>query len=149
MKVRGSKMLFSEGPRRWDHWKIRGCLLGGEIRHWITAFFGFSQKVKKWPFCFANFSLKTASTDKMEYTTMKPMKNTSKLSSHIFDFRNYVTEIFCFKFLQKFKLENMKKIVKTEELYSHIVRTSSDLKSKLISAYWSSICLFKSRNQYL
>ena len=97
MKVRGSKMILSEGPRRWDHWKIRGCLLAGEIRHWITAFFGFSQKVKKWPFCFANFSLKTASTDKMEYTTMKPMKNTSKLSSHIFDFRNYVTEIFCFK----------------------------------------------------
>ena len=51
--------------------------------------------------------------------------------------------------LQKFKLENMKKIVKTEELYSHIVRTSSDLKSKLISAYWSPICLFKSRSQYL
>ena len=100
MKVRGSKMILSEGPRRWDHWKIRGCLLGEEICHSITAFFGFSQKVEKGPFCFANFSLKTALTDKMEYSTMKPMKNTSKLSSQIFDFRNFVTEIFASKFTE-------------------------------------------------
>ena len=31
---------------------------------------------------------------------MKPMKNTSKLSSQIFDFRNFVTEIFASKFTE-------------------------------------------------
>ena len=46
------------------------------------------------PFCFANFSKKTLSTEKIEYTTTKPTENPSKLSSQIFNFWHFVTEIF-------------------------------------------------------
>ena len=53
--------------------------------------------LKKWSFCFANFSTKTRSTEKIEYTATKPTENTSDLSSQIFDFGNFVTEIFCHK----------------------------------------------------
>ena len=47
-------------------------------------FFSFFQKVEKWPFCFADFTMKTASPEKMEYTTRKPMENPTKLSTQIF-----------------------------------------------------------------
>jgi len=50
----------------------------------------------------------TAPTEKTEYTTTKPTENARKLSSQIFDFQTFVTEIFRFKvshfsFFQKFQ----------------------------------------------
>ena len=53
-----------------------------------------SQKVKKWQFWFANFSMKKVFTEKMEYTMTKPTENPSKLSTQIFNFWKFVTEIF-------------------------------------------------------
>jgi len=52
--------------------------------------------------------MKMASTEKMKYTTTKATENARKLSSQIFDFRTFVTEIFRFKvghfsFFQKFQ----------------------------------------------
>ena len=46
----------------------------------------FSEKVEKWPFCFADFTMKTQFPEKMEYTMRKPMENATKLSTQIFDF---------------------------------------------------------------
>ena len=39
----------------------------------------------------------TAPTEKTEYTTTKPTENARKLSSQIFVFQTFVTEIFRFK----------------------------------------------------
>ena len=44
----------------------------------------YSQNDKICPFCFANFSKKTWSTEKIKYTTTKPTENLSK-SHHISD----------------------------------------------------------------
>ena len=75
------------------------------LRHGVFHFFSrpcFHGEIckTKWvqngccSFCFANYSKNTWSTEKMEYTTTKPMKNPSKLSSQIFYFWNFVTENF-------------------------------------------------------
>ena len=64
---------------------------------YLSAFFGFFQKSRNRRFCFAIFSVKNASTEKTEYTTTKPTENARKLSSQIFDFQTFVTEIFRFK----------------------------------------------------
>ena len=61
----------------------------------------YSHNHKKCPFCFANFSKKTWSTEKIEYTTTKPTENPSKLSSQFFHFWNFVTEIFRQKLMLK------------------------------------------------
>ena len=52
--------------------------------------------------------MKTAPTEKTEYTMTKATENARKLSSQIFDFRTFVTEIFRFKvdhfsFFKKFQ----------------------------------------------
>ena len=60
-----------------------------------------SQYNKKCPFCFVNFSKKTWSAEKMEYTTTKPTENPWKLLSQIFHFWNFVTEIFRHKVMLK------------------------------------------------
>ena len=41
--------------------------------------------------------MKIESTEKMKYIMMELAKNILKLSSQIFDFRNFITEIFCHK----------------------------------------------------
>ena len=43
---------------------------------------------------FSSLHEKKASTEKMEFTTVMPTENSRKLSSQIFDFSNFVTEIF-------------------------------------------------------
>ena len=53
--------------------------------------------LKKCPFCFVNFSVKTRSTEKVKYSTTKPTENTTELSSQIFDFWNFATEILNFR----------------------------------------------------
>ena len=96
---------------RWQFWRIfrwlrRGVLhffcFHGEIckTKWMQNGC-YSQYNQKCPFCFANFSMKTRSTEKMKYTTTKPTENPSKLSSQIFNFWNFVTEIFCHKVMLK------------------------------------------------
>ena len=54
--------------------------------HFLRYSSWYLQKVEKCPICSVNFSVKTRSTEKIEYTTTKPTENTSELSSQIFDF---------------------------------------------------------------
>ena len=94
IKIRGSKMILAEQALRWAQRKFN------LVQFWLRnltfkmSFFSFFEKVEKWPFCFADFTMKTQFPEKMEYTTRKPMENATKLSTQIFDFRNFVTEIF-------------------------------------------------------
>ena len=60
-------------------------------------FFDFFGNMQNWRFSSGNFSVKTAPTEKTEYTTTKPTENARKLSSQMFDFQTFVTEIFWFK----------------------------------------------------
>ena len=71
-------------------------------------FFVLFGNLQNWRFWSANISVITAPTEKTEYTTTKPTENARKLSSQIFDFQTFVTEIFRFKvshfsFFQKFQ----------------------------------------------
>jgi len=81
---------------RFDH-----ILIGEKIDN-------FDENCENGQFCFSHISMKTAPTEKTEYTTTKPTENARKLSSQIFDFQTFVTEIFRFKvghfsFFQKFQ----------------------------------------------
>ena len=49
--------------------KIWECILGVVICLTKSAFFKFFEKCQNRRFCVANFSMKTASTEKMEYST--------------------------------------------------------------------------------
>ena len=75
-------------------WAYTRQLLRGQNLLFKVAFFCFFKKLEKSTFCFANISMRKASTEKTEYTTVMPTENPRKLSSQIFDFRNFVTEIF-------------------------------------------------------
>ena len=91
----------------WQFWRIFRWLRRGVLHFFCRPCFHgeicktkrmqngcFSQYNKKCPFCFPNFSQKTWSAEKMEYTTTKPTENPLKLSSQIFYFWNFVTEFF-------------------------------------------------------
>ena len=71
------------------------------LQNKMDTFYYIESSICLHPFCFANFSMKTRSTEKMEYTTTKPAENPSKLSSQIFYFWNFVTEIFRHKVMLK------------------------------------------------
>ena len=64
------------------------------LQNKMDTFYSFESSIHFASFCFANFSMKSRSTEKMEYTTTKPTENASKLSSQIFYFWKFVTEIF-------------------------------------------------------
>ena len=83
-KFLGAKWSSRSGNEDELKGKKYGYFLRGETSCSITAFFWFSQKVDKCPFYFTNFSIKTASTQKIEYTMTEPPENTLKLSSQIF-----------------------------------------------------------------
>ena len=80
------------------------------------------QKVEKWPFWFANFSIEKVSTEKMKYTMKKLMENPLKLSTQIVYFWNFVTEIFNHK-IKKIKLNYPKKWPFYFEIFS--IKTAS------------------------
>ena len=61
---------------------------------WKCPFLDFFENCQNRQFWSANFSMKTAPTEKTEYTTAKATENARKLSSQIFDFWTFVTEIF-------------------------------------------------------
>ena len=65
-------------------------------------FSAFFQKSQNRQFCFAIFSMKNASTEK-KYTMTKSTEKQIKCTSPIFNFRNFVTEIFA-KHFQKFSI---------------------------------------------
>ena len=56
------------------------------LQNKMDTFYSFESSIQFASFCFANFSMKSRSTEKMEYTTTKPTKNPSKLSSQFFLF---------------------------------------------------------------
>ena len=56
------------------------------LQNKMDTFCYFESSIHFASFCFANFSMKTRSTEKMEYTTTKPTENPSKLSSQFFLF---------------------------------------------------------------
>ena len=71
-------------------------------------FFFFFENLQIYRFWSANFSLKTAPTEKTEYTTTTVTENARKLSSPNFNFQTFVTETFWFKvshfsFFKKFQ----------------------------------------------
>ena len=78
-------------------------LFHGENCETKSPFFGFFQKSQNRRFCFAIFSMKNASTEKTKYTTTKSTEKRIKCTSPIFNFRNFVTEIFA-KHFQKFSI---------------------------------------------
>ena len=75
----------------------------------MDTFYHFESSIHFASFCFANFSMKTRSTEKMEYTTTKPTENPSKLSPHFFYFWNFVTEIFRHKVMLKIIISSIEK----------------------------------------
>ena len=83
-------------------------------RNKITCF-DFFEKSRKRRFCFAIFSMKNASTEKTKYTTTKSMEKRIKCTSPIFNFRNFVTEIFA-KHFQKFSIfwKNIKRRIRCQ-----------------------------------
>ena len=71
-------------------------------------FLDFFENFQNRQFWSSNFSMKTAPTEKTECTMTKATENGKKLSSQIFNFQTFVTEIFRFKvshfsFFQKFR----------------------------------------------
>ena len=79
------------------------------LQNKMDTFHYFERSIHFTSICFANFSMKTRSTEKMEYTTTKPAENPSKLSSQIFYFWNFVTEIFCHKVMLKIIISSIEK----------------------------------------
>ena len=97
-----SPRLKFGGPKRtsWtgqeDGWgkKQKNHFYGVNFAVRKRPFFDFFENLQDWRFSSGNFSVKTAPTEKMEYTTTKPTKNARKLSSQIFDFRTFVSLYF-------------------------------------------------------
>ena len=87
------------------------------FRNFVTEIFAkhfqkfsiFWKNKKRWircqnsRFCFTIFSMKNASTEKTKYTTTKSTEKRTRWSSPIFNFWNFVTEIFA-KHFQKFSI---------------------------------------------
>ena len=83
--------------------KKRFSIFDPRFGPYFSAFFGFFQKSQNRRFCFAIFSMKNASTEKTKYTTTESTEKRIKCTSPIFNFRNFVTEIFA-KYFQKFSI---------------------------------------------
>ena len=79
------------------------------LQNKMDTFYYFESSIHFASICFANFSMKTRSTEKMEYTTTKPTENPSKLSSQFFYFWNFVTEIFRHKVMLKIIISSIEK----------------------------------------
>ena len=58
----------------------------GNMQNEMDSFYYFESSIHFASIHFANFSMKTRSTEKMEYTTTKPTENPLKLSSQFFLF---------------------------------------------------------------
>ena len=88
--------------------------------------------------------MKTPPREKMEYTTMKGTENARKLSSQIFDFQTFVTEIFCFKVRHFSHFLKTSKNEIFDEFGGHIAGTSIAPRSKLIGGNLTSVCALQS-----
>ena len=71
------------------------------LQNKMDTFCYFESSIHFASFCFANFSMNIMFTEKMRYTTTSATENPSKLSLQIFDFWNFVTEIFRHKVMLK------------------------------------------------
>ena len=97
------KMLQHGGPP-----KKHCCFLWCKFCRTKSPFFEFFENFQNWQFWLMNFSKKAVPTEKTKYTMMTARENPTNLSSQIFDFWTFVTEIFRFKvryisFFWKFK----------------------------------------------
>ena len=109
MKVWGWKTILLDRPTRWVGKKtLKNVSKDQILLYENTLFCVFFENFQYWQFWSTNFSMKTPSTEKMEHTTTTATENPRNLSSQIFYFWTFVTEIFQFKwrhfsFFWKFK----------------------------------------------
>ena len=94
-------------------------------------FLSFYEKPKNGQFRFANISMKEMATEKTKYTMTTATKNATKLSLQIFDFQNFVTEIFPLKVRQ---ISFFCKKLNFNNFGGAIARPSLTPRSKLLSA---------------
>ena len=73
------------------------CFLWCKFCRTKSPFFEFFENFQNWQFWLMNFSKKAVPTEKTKYTMMTARENPTHLSSQIFDFWTFVTEIFRFK----------------------------------------------------
>ena len=99
----------------------------------------FYEKPKNGQFRFANISMKEMATEKTKYTMTTATENATKLSLQIFDFQNFVTEIFPLKVRQISFFCKIKKITNFNNFGDAIARPSLTPRSKLLSAKLSSV----------
>ena len=143
-KFRGSKRTArrgqEDGEKKMENFFFKGPNFSVEK----GPFFYFLENFQKMQFWSANFSVKTAPREKTEYTTTKGTENARKLSSQIFYFQTFVTEIFGFKVCHFSHFLKTSKNAIFDKFGGHIVDTSITLRSKLIGANRSSVCALQS-----
>ena len=119
MSISHSRILFG----MFFHTKILLDFVTG-----LSCFLLFSKKSKQ-VILFRNFSVKNASTKKMEYTRTISAEKLRKYQSQVFHFRNFVTEIFA-KHFQRFSLFEEKN-AKIEFFINHKKKFCKNLSDKL------------------
>ena len=104
----------------------------------------FFENFQYWQFWSTNFSMKTASTEKTEHTTTTATENPRNLSSQIFYFWTFVTEIFQFKWRHFSFFLKIQKNANCDKLGRRIAGASWTPRSKLIGIKWSSVRVLQS-----
>ena len=101
----------------------------------MDTFYHFESSIYFASIYFVNFSMKTRSTEKMEYTTTKHTENSSKLTSQFFYFWNFVTEIFCHKVILKIIISSIENctnfLIKYGFLHNFVAKNLCDKVSKI------------------
>ena len=129
------KMLRDENNQ-----KFWGCFLGVVICLTKSVFFWFFEKCQNRRICVANFSMKTAPTEKMEHAMTKPTENATKLSIQKFDFQNFVTEIFQFKICYFWYFFDFQIFIK---MTNFKFKNLCDKVFKIKNLNWQFCCIFR------